>query len=271
MTPMQVDLLVVNYNTKDKLERLLKTLNDTSGSNRIPWKLYVADNGSSDGTYEMLRKNADKYRIESIFRNPNIGYSAAINSMAAVSRSDILCAVNADTWFTNNHVNQAIETFKYHKNQAIMGPKQIDERGLIRHGGIFWEGDKSKPPYHRGWSEFDGYDQAYKDRHQCWTVSGSIYYVRRSVWDEMTNHSGYRSLHPRAQGAFLETFMYFEETFTSVFAEHLGYEVWYDGTIETAGHSWHASNNPGDNVHHFHKSKEIYRRTCDALGIHHEV
>lgn len=268
---MTVDLLVVNYNTKDKLKRLLDTLHEDYLSSNIEWKLYVADNGSEDGSYQWLKENRDNYNIETVFKNPNVGYSAAVNAMANVSESDILAAVNADTWFSSVHVEAANRSFKDHPNQAIMGPKQLDEKGIIRHGGIFWNGDKSEDPVHRGWNQADFNDVAFHKREQCWTVSGSLYYVRRSVWDEMTNHPVYRELHPRALGAALETFMYFEETFTSVFAQHLGYEVWYDGTIPTAGHSWHASNNPGDNVHHFHNSKVVYVETCDKLGINHEI
>jgi len=267
---MKIDLLVVNYNTKNKLERLLNTLVD-SINGEPNWHLYVADNGSEDGSYDMLKANADRWRIESLYKNPNVGYSAAINPMAAASHSDILCAVNADTWFDNAHINAAVKSFQDHPNQAIMGPKQMDEGHVIRHGGIFWDGDPLVHPIHRGWNTRDDYDELFHEREKCWTVSGSLYYVRRSVWDEMTNHPEYRALHPRAQGAFLPVFMYFEETFTSVFAQHLGYEVWYDGSIPTAGHSWHASNKPGTNVPHFHMSKVVYKETCDRMGIPHEI
>lgn len=266
---MKADLLVCNYNTKDKLEHLLKTIN--SDYEPDVWTVYVADNDSTDGSYDWLRENADKYRVQTVFKNPNIGYSAAINTMGTVATNDIVVAVNADTWFTTNHVKQALKTFEDNPNQTAMGPKQMDENHLIRHGGIVWNGSKTISPIHRGWSQPDPQDHFFKDRIQCWTVSGSLYYMRREAWDVITNHPMYRRMFPRNNGPLLPTFMYFEETFVSVFLDRLGYEVWYDGIIETAGHSWHASNNPGDNTHHFHESKELYRRTCDMLGINHEV
>ena len=264
---MTVDLLVCNYNTKDRLEDLLQTLNWDYKPGA--WNLFVADNGSTDGSYEWLSQNADRFSVERVIKNPNVGYSEAINNMSTLCDSEILCAVNADTWFSTEHVKEAELTFLHNPMQAIMGPKQVDSSGVIRHGGIFWDGKSS--PVHRGWQETDANDELYKDRLRCWTVSGSIYYVRRSAWDEMTNHPGYRNLFPRATGAMLPTFMYFEETWTSIFASHLGYEVWYDGTIPTAGHSWHASNTPGDNVHHFHQARELYRMTADRLGVPHEI
>ena len=266
---MQVDLLVVNYNTKDKLERLLQTLNSDYQSD--VWNLYVADNGSEDGSYQFLVENADKYRIQTVMRNPNVGYSEAVNNLSTLCNSEILCAVNADTAFDTNHVARAAETFQQRPKQAIMGPKQVNEEGLIKHGGIFWTGIKTQNPVHRGWNVPDPEDEKVKDVRQCWTVSGSLYYVRRSAWDVMTNHAQYRSLFPRLTGAMLPTFMYYEETFVSIFAAHLGYEVWYDGSIPTAIHSWHASNTPGDNTRYFHASRELYRQVANTMGIPHEI
>lgn len=268
---MTIDLLVVNYKTKDKLQRLLETLN--SDYEEDVWKLYVADNDSQDGSLEFLRENQDKYRIEQVFKNPNVGYGTAVASMSTIASSDFLCAVNADTWFSTNHVKQAEQTFLDNPNQAIMGPKQRDEQGKIRHGGITWTGIKGEHPIHRGWGQSDPNDTEFKDRTQVWTVSGSIYYVRRSVWDVLTNDPQYRQMNPTAMSPMLDgrLFMYFEETYVSVFAQHRGYEVWYDGSIEGAGHSWHASNTPGDNVHWFQQSREIYRHSCDRLGINHEI
>jgi GT2 family glycosyltransferase len=266
--PVQTDLLVVNYNTKDKLQRLLDILHSDVGDEQV-WKLYVADNNSTDGSREWLKDHGDKYNIETVFMNPNVGYSEAINNMSTVCDSEILCAVNADTWFDTKHVKAAAQTFVDNPLQGIMGPKQLDEQGRIRHAGIFW--DKQSDPVHRGWAHPDPEDKMFKTRDKCWTVSGSIYYVRRSTWDAMTSDAHYRSLFPRVTGAMLPTFMYFEETWTSIFADFLGWDIYYDGTLPTAGHSWHASNTPGDNTGHFHTSRQLYRMTADRIGVRHEI
>lgn len=255
----------MNYNTKDLLIRLLETLNSDYEPNI--WKLYIADNGSTDGTAEELdRRNFEHYHVEDIFLNENIGYSAAINDMASRSNSEFLCAVNADTWFTTSHVKDVIKSFETHPKAGVIGVKQLDEESRIRHGGIFW--DNIHNPTHRGWSQFDPNDAMCKDAIQCWTVSGSIYYVRRSAWDEAANYQPYRDLFPQNTGAFLPTPHYFEETFCSQMMHHLGWQVWYDGTVETAGHTWQASS--GDVSNYFQISRQIYLETCDRLGIHHE-
>lgn len=266
---MAVDLLIVNYNTPKLLARLL----DTLASDYKPGihKVYIADNGSPDPENRWMLEPVSKtlrwgeMPVEKVYFNENIGYSAAINQMAYESDSDILCAVNADTWFSTGHVEAVLNSFADTPGMGICGVKQIDELGNIKHGGIFWDGINN--PIHRGWNQRDFGDYLFKDKVQCWTVSGSIYYVRRSAWDAMTNYPPYKEIFPEALGAFLPTPMYFEETFCSVLAAHMGYTVWYDGTVPTAGHTWHASNAVGSNVHHFEFSKKIYRDVCLTMGV----
>lgn len=266
---MKVDLLCVNYNTKDKLIRFIDTLQSDWGKDA--WSLSIADNDSEDGSVEWLKENAEYYPIDHLYFNDNIGYSQAINSMASKTDNDILCAVNADTWFTTNHVLEMIDMFKEHENITIAGPKQLDENNRIRHGGIFWAKQRGYKTIHRGWNEIDADDSKYRDLVECWTVSGSIYYVRRNAWDEMTNHPEYRKLYPDVKGAFLPTKHYFEETFCSQWAQKLGYEVWYNGVAETAGHTWHGSSEPGEASRKFFQtSQRMYIDACNSLEIVHE-
>lgn len=268
---MTVDLLVVNYNTKDHLVNLVEHLN--SDYRPGVWKLYIQDNGSTDGSIEWLEDESHGFHIEHIKFSDNVGYSAAINGLSSISDSDILAAVNADTQFTTRHVAQMQQSFDDNPNQAICGPKQIDHHHRIKHGGITWEGLGTNP-IHRGWNDLDPRDQMFKDRVQCWTVSGSLYYVRRAVWEELTYCQPYRDAinDQSPQGAFLPTPHYFEETFCSVHAQKHGYEVWYDGVVETAYHAWHASSEIGSDAEakFWPISKAMYIETCNKLEITHE-
>lgn len=264
MQPMQCDLLIVNYNTKDLLQRLLDTLH----SDYEPgiWNLYIADNGSQDGSWEWLR---DKYyNITYAVQNENVGYAAAINQLAAQSSSDILCAVNADTWFNTNHVKQVIERFNQHADIAVLGPKQLDERFRIRHAGIVWAPDGTMK--HRGWAEYDPLDAGYHDVIPCATVSGSIYYMSRAAWDDLNNCKIYKAMYPDVDGAFLPTPMYFEETWFSVHAQHHDWKVVYDGTVPTAGHTWSGSAPHSETLKYFGIAKEIYRETCKVHKVRNE-
>lgn len=266
-----IALCVVNYNTKNLLQRLLDTLHADADICPNAWNLYISDNSSSDGSWEWLEESTvkdKKYRLSAAWKNENIGYSAACNLMAAKSHSDIIGFLNADVWLTTEDVLKIQNIFNNDKGIHILGPKQRDENGYITHAGII---GTNTAPKHRGWRQHDPKDILYKDQIECVTVSGSAYFVRRNVWESLTNNLKYREIYPDAIGAFLPTPHYFEETWCSYFARHLGYNVVYDGTV-SIGHSWHASSpKPGEGYSHadayFKTSQQIFRKACDYIGI----
>lgn len=263
-----IDLCVVNYNTRSLLERLLNTLHEGIGKDEKFWNLYIADNGSSDDTISWMRSNEDKYKIDRISLNNNIGYSAACNKLALRGSNSVIGFLNADVWFTNNDITNICRIFNEEKDIHILGPKQRNEYGLITHAGIV---GTNTEPKHRGWMSPDPSDKMYRDRVQCVTVSGSAYFVRRLVWQALTNDEEYKKIYPDAVGAFLPTPHYYEETWCSYFARHRGYNVVYDGSV-SIGHSWHASSpKPGEGYSHadaqFKVSQSIFRNACDTIGI----
>lgn len=259
-----IDLCVVNYNTRHLLNRFLDCLHNDLHLVEKNWKLYIADNDSSDDTKEWLEFNKDRYHIDGLFFNENIGYSAACNQLASAGNSDIICLLNADVWIDSHSVRAVQNSFMQNPAIDILGPKQRDENGFITHAGII---GSNTAPKHRGWKEHDPNDILYKDLVECVTVSGSAYFIKRHVWNSLTNDEQYRRMYPHANGAFLPTPHYYEETWCSYFARHRGYKVFYDGSV-SIGHSWHKSSTVGGEADgKFSVSREIFRRACDFIGI----
>lgn len=256
-----IDLFVVNYNTVDKLERLLTSLH--ADDNHL-WNLYIADNGSTDGSVQWLKEHGRDYRIANIHYNDNIGYAAACNRLALQGQGDIYGFLNADAWLTSADVEMVQQSFALNLKQAIMGPKQRDEKGRITAGGIF---GRNSRPRQRGWQQVDTLDRLYRDYQPAVTVSGAAYFIRSKAWELLTQCAIYRSLHPDAEGAFLPTPHYYEETFCSYHATAHGLGIYYDGRI-SIGHSWHASSEKGGHAdRQWAVSKKLFRDACDAHGI----
>ena len=258
-----IDLLVVNFNTQQLLERLVNTLCKTTPNDQDrQWRLFVADNNSEDESRDWINQNESLF--DGIYFNENIGYAKAINMMAAKTDSDILAALNADVWFTNDDINAIQNQFDTNQEIAILGPKQRNEAGRITHGGIL---DIFGKPTHRGWNEYDIADQLYRFIDQVGTVSGSAYFVRRTVWNELANCPLYRDIDPDSQGAFLQTPHYYEETFCSVHAQAHGHKVFYDGTV-SMGHSWHKSSPVGGRAdQYFSISRNFFIEACKHHNI----
>jgi GT2 family glycosyltransferase len=257
-----IDLCVINYNTRPLLQRFLNHLHSDYQEN--VWNLYIADNGSSDDSREWLSKNYSRYNISNFIANENIGYSAAANSLAAMGSSDVIAILNADVWMRTIDVSDMQDFFNDNMDVHISGPKQRDEDGYITHAGIV--GSNIKPEM-RGWKKHDPGDNMYRDVVDCVTVSGSAYFIRRNVWDSMTNNSEYQKIVPGAIGAFLPTPHYYEETWCSYFARHLGYNIRYNGNV-SIGHSWHKSSPIGGHAdRNFPISQKLFRDACDYFNI----
>lgn len=259
-----IDLCVINYNTQQKLQRFLEYLHVEG---KDGWKLHVADNGSQDSSVPWLQSMRDSYEIDSMFYNENIGYAGAANQLASMGTGDIIGILNADVWLSTRHVKGIQHSFDMNPEMAIMGPKQRDEKRNVTHGGIF---GTNEAPTHRGWRCPDPNDDHFRDTVEAVTVSGSAYFVRRSVWNTLTECPKYRELYPDVTGAFLPTPHYYEETWCSYHARTHGFKVFYDGTV-SIGHSWHASSPiNGEADQHFPVSRAIFRTACDFHGISHD-
>jgi GT2 family glycosyltransferase len=278
---VSVDLCVVSFNTQRLLERQLDVLHsdvaDPYGNHG--WSLYLADNGSTDGTITFLESicvdspayNGKRYQVSAAWNNDNVGYAAACNFLAAQGRGNIIGLLNADVWLTTAHVRAIESAFVDDPGLAILGPKQRNEQGEVVHGGIFGSLDR---PVHRGWKEPDPEDVLYRDVVDAVTVSGSAFFIRRDVWNELAGCEIYKDFlktigHETSPGAFLPTEMYYEETFASYHAWSHGLKVQYYGPV-SIGHTWHGSSPVGSQTHKFMASQQVFRAACDSHGIAHD-
>lgn len=264
----QVDLCVVNFNTYNKLVRLCAEL-ATDDSDPDLYTLLVADNGSIDNSVQMLEASTPQ-NISKVVFNDNIGYASACNQLAAMGSAPIVGLLNSDVWLNTKKLRHIISAFEEYPEIAILGPKQLDERNHITHAGIEGDETTARP---RGWKIADPKDRKFKELKEMVSVSGSAYFVRREIWDELTNCPIYQEVPVVKQnphkGAFLPTPHYYEETFCSYHARAHGYKVFYDGRV-SIGHSWHASHAQGSKYDRMMTiSKKLFQAACDSHGIPH--
>ncbi len=207
---MKIDLCVVSFNTKKMLERLVLGLSTEESL----YRMLIWDNNSEDGTQEWLSTHMSEGHDPKLdwvkLSQKNEGYAAACNGLAAEGTNEIIGFLNADVWLTNQNLSEVSSFFLQNPNVDIMGPKQRDERGFITAAGIF--GTNSAPKM-RGWKIHDPEDKLYKDIVPAVTISGSAYFIRRSVFEALTNCPIYQGLevvqNSEYKGAFLPTPHYY--------------------------------------------------------------
>lgn len=258
-----LDLVVCNYRTPDDLYGFLSAFHDVE--REVDASLIVANVAPTPEDESVTDRWAD--RIDSMYgqtnHRENIGYARACNDAAAAGNRMVIGLFNADTRLRPGVLRDAYDYFLDHPDVGIIGPKQVDDDGCITSAGVF---GTNSSPHLRGWKRRDS-GQFDDVRHDAVSVSGSAYFVRRSVWDELTECVAYRVAAPDAVGALLPTQHYYEETFCSYHARDHGWECVYLGTTSMV-HRWHKASPLGGAADRLMaESRNYFRYACDLHNI----
>jgi GT2 family glycosyltransferase len=252
-----LDIVVVNYHTPEDLKLFLDSVDRFPPA--CPSTLTVID-VAAEAEVTTFDWAGGVGTVHGIIGN--IGYARACNYGATRGSGDVIALFNADIEVTAGALDACHDALQAEASWGILGPRQIDNRRRLRHAGIF--GTHAKP-VHRGWQELDR--GQYTDVRDAVTVSGSAYFVKRQVWNELTNCPQYRDIAPSALGAFLPTQHYYEETWCSYHAWAHDYRVIYFGPV-TIFHQWHrASPVGGWAERQMPNSRDYFRSACDLHGI----
>lgn len=97
---MDVSIIIVNYNTKELIRNCLKSIFEKTDG--IVFEVIVSDNGSSDGSVEMIRDEFPQVIL--ILNNENLGFGAANNRGLKIAKGKYIFYLNSDTVLLNNAV-----------------------------------------------------------------------------------------------------------------------------------------------------------------------
>lgn len=91
---MDISVIIPSYNTRDLLDRCLRTIEASLAGSGISYEIIIIDNTSSDGTIEMLTEN---HPAAVIIRNTeNVGYGKANNQGLAKAEGTFILFLNSD-------------------------------------------------------------------------------------------------------------------------------------------------------------------------------
>lgn len=103
--PIDVSIIIVNYNTKDLTRNCLNSVYEHTKD--VVFEIIVSDNGSTDGSVEMIKN--DFPQIILIENNANLGFGAANNRAMKIARGKYIFYLNSDTILLNNAVKSFID------------------------------------------------------------------------------------------------------------------------------------------------------------------
>jgi GT2 family glycosyltransferase len=222
------------------------------------YEIIVADNGSDDGTLEMLAEEFPYVRV--IRNNANIGFSKPVNQMLAAARGEFFLLLNPDTLLIEDLFTPMLDWMRANEGVGIAIPKVLNadgsfqkqsRRGEARPAEVFgyflWLGRLF--PRNRA---LNGYLQSWLPEDEIAevkAVSGSCMFIRRAAWEQI--------------GEFDERFFaYQEDSDYCLRARKAGWKVMYVpiARIVHYGGEGGSKARPANSILAWHRSYFLYYR-----------
>lgn len=224
MTPTLPDITVsiVSYNTRELLRACLQSLQSRQAEGEAALEIVVADNGSVDGSVEMLRNEFPKVRL--IETGGNLGYGRANNLALAGAQGRFVFVLNSDTEVEPGALGTMRDFLDANAHCGAVGARLILPDGSTQSScaedpslrSVLWEqtylykllpGNKLTGGYAMTYWD-------YSDRRPVEQVCGACLMARRGLF--------------QAVGGFdPHYFMYFEDTDLCVRLRATGAQIWF--------------------------------------------
>ncbi|MFL6195566.1 MAG: glycosyltransferase family 2 protein [Thermoanaerobaculia bacterium] len=245
---------VVSHGTRDLLRGCLASLRPES-----PAVLVVADNGSRDGSADMVRAEFPEALLLADDGNPGFG-AAANRALAAAGGAPFVLLLNADTRVRRGALRALAGYLASHPRAAVAAPRLVNPDGSLQASCFPFLGTLQlmleKTPLARALARVP----ALRDR---WLLSHSGHDRARVVpWALGAALAIRREAFDQAGGFDPSFFMYSEEIDLCWRLKRAGWEVHFtpDATVEHVGGASTSQRRPEMAVHRVASSKLFYRR-----------
>ncbi|MDY6794620.1 MAG: glycosyltransferase family 2 protein [Actinomycetota bacterium] len=123
---MNLALIIVNYNTREDLRKCLLSLREKLDE---PYTV-VVDNGSSDGSREMVLEDFPWVRLVDNPGNP--GYASACNRGLAETTQPYVLILNSDVEFEENGLREVLAYLEQNEDVGVLGPLVLNSDGSVQ-------------------------------------------------------------------------------------------------------------------------------------------
>lgn len=238
---MEVDLsvIILSYNTKNLTKKCLNSLLKNISKNKtIKFEVIVVDNGSDDGSVEMLKKirsrlNRDEIRNKTIFKfifnDKNLGYPKGNNEALKVANGKYILFLNSDVMVDDVNFEKIIG---YLNGDPEVGALTVKVN--LADGNIDPASHRGFPTIWNSFCYFTGLERLFKSLavvnkffggyhllhlnlaaiHEIDSPSGAFYLANKRILDEL-------------KGFDENFFMYGEDIDLSFRINSLGYKIIY--------------------------------------------
>jgi|SRR3989339_163492 len=134
-----LSIIIVNINNRKLLEECLSSI--YASTHKISFEVIVSDNGSTDGSQEMIRHNFPKAKL--LENHANLGFIKASNLGLKIAAGRYQMLLNDDTIVKDKALDTLVDFMDTHPDAGACGAKLLNIDGSIQHqGGLlgkrFW-------------------------------------------------------------------------------------------------------------------------------------
>lgn len=191
MLPDLIDLsvIILTYNVRDLTVSCVRSLLADISHSPKNIEVLVADNGSTDDTVEVLRRDFPTVKL--ILNGTNLGFSRGNNEGLKAAKGRYLLLLNSDTEVYDNALNTLIEFMDAHPEAGACGPQLLNQDGSLQPSGrelpTLWSVFTGMTHLYRLWKT-DFYLERGRDYNKVkrvGEVSGAALLVRKTVYDQV--------------------------------------------------------------------------------------
>jgi GT2 family glycosyltransferase len=173
--PGLVSVVIPNWNGAHHLPVCLESLRRQTYPHV---EVIVADNGSSDGSLELLAR--DHAEVQTLALGENRGFAGACNAGMRAARGEFVVLLNNDTEVDARWLEEIVAAFQRHPGAGIVASKMLlfDRRDTFHTAGDFYRVDGT--PGNRGvWQQDTG--QYEREEYVFGACGGSAAYRRTTL------------------------------------------------------------------------------------------
>ena len=216
MPPPGVSVVIVNWNTRDMVLRLLASLSRPNEGSTHELELIVVDNDSGDGSVEAVRRDFPAVKV--VAQEENRGFAGGVNPGVKVATQPLVLLLNTDAHTSRDSIEEAAQYMARFTEVGILGPRILSpehspQPSAWRDPSLKWMALSAVGLSKLKLFNFERYhEEPFTEATQVDCVSGCAMMIRRDLLEEL--------------GGFDEDyFMYFEETDFCVRARRSGKRV----------------------------------------------
>ena len=127
---MKLSILIVNYKSRGLLREILTRLEQDPP--KVPHEVVVVDNGSHDGSAELVRSSFP--RVKLTVSEKNLGYAGGTNLGLERCEGEHVLMVNTDVVFRSGaQLDELVHYLDAHQDVGMVGPRLVNADGSLQY------------------------------------------------------------------------------------------------------------------------------------------